>query len=115
MIYFVHCRLPPIVTSMLIDLGDLYTLLVMHACLIEPLVFGCSCIICLHTMKCSLVPSYDEHDAYICWVSYHSNDRFCISANLIGFSKCLSCSFILEDSQGSAVMRQLGHAKAYIM
>ena len=49
---------------MLIDLGDFDTLLVMHASLLEPLVFGCSCIICLHTMKCSLVPSYDELDAY---------------------------------------------------
>ena len=64
MIYFVHCRLPPIVAS--IDHGDLDTLLVMHDCLIEPLVFGCSRIICLHTMKCSLVLSYDEHDAYTC-------------------------------------------------
>jgi len=70
-----HCLLSPLVASlispciecqlaMLIDLGDLDTLLVMHACLIEPIVFGCSCIICLHTMKCSLVPSYDELDAY---------------------------------------------------
>ena len=63
MIYLFYCRLFPIVASLLIDLGDLDTLLVMHACLIEPLVFGCSCIICLHTMKCSLVLSYDEHDA----------------------------------------------------
>ena len=89
-----HCLLSPLVASlilpciecqlaMLIDLGDLDTLLVMHDCLIEPLVFGCSCIICLHTMKCSLVLSYDEHDAYTCWVSYHTNAKFCISANLI--------------------------------
>ena len=63
MIHLVHCRLPPIVASMLIDLGDLDTLLVMHACLIEPIVFGCSRIICLHTMKCSLVLCYDAHDA----------------------------------------------------
>ena len=39
MIYFVCCRLPPIVASMLIDHGDLDTLLVMHACLIEPIVW----------------------------------------------------------------------------
>ena len=45
--------------------------LVMHACLLAPILFGCSCIICLHTMKCSLVLSYDEHDAYTCWVFYH--------------------------------------------
>ena len=115
MIYFVHCRLPPIVASMVIDRGDLDTLLVMHAFFFEPIVFGCSRIICLHTMKCSLVLSYDEHDAYTCWVFYHTNDRFCTSANLICFSECLSCSFILEDSQGGAVMRQLGHAKAYTM
>ena len=92
MIYFVHCRLPPIVASMLIDRGYLDTLLVMHACLIEPIVFGCSRIICLHTMKCSLVLSYDEHDVSTCWVFYCTNDRF--SANLICFSECLPCSFI---------------------
>ena len=57
MIYFVHCRLPPIIASMLIDRGDLDTLLVMHACLIDPIVFGCSRIICLHTMQYSLVLS----------------------------------------------------------
>ena len=90
-------------------------LLVMHACLIEPPVFGCSYIICLHTMKCSLVLSYDEHDAYTCWVSYHTNDRFCTSANLICFSECLSCSFVLKDSQGGTMTRQLGHVKAYTM
>ena len=95
-----HCLLSPLVASlispciecqlaMLIDLGDLDTLLVMHDCLIEPLVFGCSYIISLHTMKCSLVLSYDEHDAYTCWVSYHTNVRFCIYANLICFSECL--------------------------
>ena len=100
MIYLDHCLLCPLVASfistciecnhtMLIDHGDFDTLLVMHACLIEPIVFGCSRIICLHTMKCSLVPSYDEHDAYTCWVYYHTNDRFCISANLICFSECL--------------------------
>lgn len=100
MIHLVHCRLPPIVASMLIDLGDLDTLFVMHACLIEPIVFGCSRIICLHTMKCSPVLSYDEHDAYTCWVFYHTNDRFCISANLICFFECLSCSFMLKDLQG---------------
>ena len=115
MIYLVHCRLFPIVASMLIDLGDLDTLLVMHACLIEPIAFGCSRIICLHTMQCSLVISYDEHDAYTCWVSYHTNDRFCTSANLICFSKCLSCSFILKDSQGGNITRQLGYVKAYKM
>ena len=87
----------------------------MHACLLSHIVFGCSRIICLHTMKCSLVLSYDEHDAYTCWVSYHSNDRFCISANLICFSECLSCSFILKDSQGNTVMRQFGHVKGYTM
>ncbi len=42
-------------------------------------------------------------------------DRFCISANLICFSKCLSCSFILEDSQGGAVRRHIGYVKAYMM
>ena len=115
MIYFVHYRLPPIVASMLIDRGDLDILLVKHACLLEPIVFGCSRILCLRTMKCSLVFPYDEHDAYTCWVSYHTNDRFCISANLICFSECLSCSFILKDSQDGAVMRPLGHAKAYMM
>ena len=119
-----HCLLSPLVASlispciecqltMLIDLGDLDTLLVMHAWLIAPIVFGCSRIICLHTMKCSLVLSYDEHDAYTCWVSRPSNDRSCFCTNLICFSKCFSCSFILGDSQG--VVRQLGHAKAYTM
>ena len=115
MILLVHCRLPPIVGYVLIDLGDLDTLLVMHACLIEPIVFGCSRIICLHTMKCSLVLSYDEHDAYTCWVSYHTNDRFCISANLICFSECLSCSFILKDSKGGTITRHIGYVKAYKM
>ena len=100
---------------MLIDRGDLDILLVMHACLIEPIVFGCSCIICLHTIKCSIVLSYDLHDAYTCWVSYHTNARFCISANLICFSECLSCSFMLKDSQGDTVMTQFGHVKAYTM
>ena len=62
MIYRDHCLLCPLVASlispciecqlaMIIDLGDLDTILVMHACLIEPLVLGCSCIICLHIMK----------------------------------------------------------------
>ena len=62
MIYLDHCLLCPLVASfistciecnhtMLIDLGDFDTLLVMHACLIEPIVLGCSCIICLHIMK----------------------------------------------------------------
>ena len=46
MIHLVHCRLPPIVASMFIDLGDLDILLVMHACLIKSIVFGWSCIIC---------------------------------------------------------------------
>ena len=96
MIYLVHCRLPPIVASMLIDHGDLDTLLVMHACLITPIIFGCSRIIYLHTMKCSLVLSYDEHDAYTCWVFYHTNESFCTSANLICFSKCLSMFFHFE-------------------
>ena len=115
-IYLAHCQVSPLVASlippciecqpsMLIDRGDLDTLLVMHACLIEPIVFGCSrIIICLHTMKFPLVLSYDEHDAYTCWVSYHTNDRFCTSANLILFFECLSCYFILEDSQGDAIM-----------
>src|SRR3954469_977327 len=100
---------------MLINRGDLDILLVMHACLFEPTVFGCSRIICLHTMKCSLVLSYDEHDAYTCWVSYHTNVGFCIYANLICFSECLSCSFILKDSQGDTVMRHIGYVKAYKM
>ena len=51
MIYLVYCRLPPIIASMLNDLGDLDILLVTHACLIEPIAFGCSRIICLHTMQ----------------------------------------------------------------
>ena len=68
MIYLDHYLLCPLVASfistciecnhtMLIDLEDFDTILVMHACLIEPVVFGCSRIICLHTMKCSLVLS----------------------------------------------------------
>ena len=73
---------------MLIDLGDFDTLLVMNACLIEPIEFGCSRIICLHSMQYSLVISYDEHDTYTCWVSYHTNDWFRHFANLICFSKC---------------------------
>ena len=126
MIHLDHCLLCPLVASFIstyiecnhtlpIYLGDFDTLLVMHACLFGPIVFGCSRIICLHTMKCSLVLSYDEHDAYTCWVFYHMNDRFCTSANLICFYECLSCSFTLEDSQGGAIMRQLGHVKAYTM
>ena len=71
--------------------------------------------ICLHTMKCSLVLSYDEHDAYTCWVSYHTNARFCISANLICISECLSCSFVLKDSQGDTITRHFGYEKAYSM
>ena len=112
MIYLVYCRLPPIGASMLNDLGVLDTSLVMHTWLIEPIVFGCSCIICLHTMKCSLVLSYDENT---CWVSYHSNDRFCIYANLICFSECLSCSFILKNSKGGTITRHIGYVKAYKM
>ena len=100
---------------MIIDLGDFDTLRVMHVCLIEPIVFGCSRIICPHTMKCSLVLSYDEHDAYTCWVSHHTNARFCISANLICFSECLSCSFILKDSQGGTITRHICYVKAYMM
>ena len=87
------CHYSECTNAMLIDSGNLDILLVMHACFIEPIVFGCSrIIICLHTMKCSLVLSCDEHDAYTCWVSYHTNDMFCTSANLICFSECLSCS-----------------------
>ena len=59
--------------------------------------------------------SYDKNDENTCWVSHHSNDRFCISANLICFSECLSCSFILKDSQGGTVMKHLGHVNAYMM
>ena len=66
-------------------------------------------------MKCSLVLSYDGHDAYTCWVSYHTNARFCIYANLICFSECLSCSFVLKDSQGITVMRHIGYVKAHMM
>ena len=77
MIYLDHCLLCPLVSSlistciecnhtMLVDLGDLDTLLVMHACLIEPIALGCSCIICLHTMTRSLVLSYDKHDENTC-------------------------------------------------
>ena len=113
MIYLVYCHLSPIIASMLHDLGDLDTSLVMHAWLIEPIVFGCSRIICLHTMKCSLVLSYDEHDAYTCLVSYHTNDRFCTFANLVCFSECLSCSFVLKDSQGGTITRHFGYEKAY--
>ena len=70
-IYLDHCLLCPLVASlistcsecnhtMIVDFGDFDTLLVMPACLIEPIVFDCSRIICLHTMKCSLVLSYDD-------------------------------------------------------
>ena len=100
---------------MLVDLRDKTTLLVMHACLIEPIAFGCSRIICLHTMQYYLVISYDEHYAYTCWVSYHKNDRFCTSTNLICFSECLSRCFVLKDSQGITVMRHIGYLKAYMM
>ena len=101
--------------TMLLALGDFDTLLVMHACLIEPIAFGCSRIICLHTMQCSLVLSKDEHDAYTFLVSYHTNDRFCTFANLVCFSECLSCSFVLKDSQGITVMRHIGYVKAHMM
>ena len=95
MIYLDHSRLSPLVPSlippciecqlaMLIDRGDLDMLLVKHACLLEPIVFGCSRIICLHTMKCSLVLSYDEHDAYTCWV---------FTTRMIGFALPLT-SFV---------------------
>ena len=100
---------------MLVDLGDFDTLLVMHTCLIEPIAFGWSRILCLHTMHHTLVLSYDKNDASTCWVFSRTNARFCIHANLICFSERLSCSFILKDSQGGVVMRQLGHAKAYMM
>ena len=87
----------------------------MHACLIEPIVFGCYHIIRLHTMPHSLVLSYDKNNENTCWVFHHRNDRCCICTNLICFSECLSCSFILKDPQGGTIMRQLGHAKAYMM
>ena len=104
-IYLDNCLLYPLVAplichysecthAMLIDHGDLDVFLVMHACLIEPIVYGCSRIICLHTMKCSLVHSYDEHDAYTCWVYYHTNDRFCTSLTSFVFpSVCHVLSF----------------------
>ena len=126
LIYLDYCHLSPLVASfistciecnhiMVIDLRDFDTLLVMHACLIERRAFGCSRIICLHTMQYSLDLSYDEHDAYTCLVSYHMNDRFCTSANLICFSECLSCSFILKDLQGGTTTRHIGYVKAYKM
>ena len=31
------------------------------------------------------------------------------------FSECLSCSFVLKDSQGITVMRHIGYVKAYKM
>ena len=86
----------------------------MHACLLQPIVFGCSHILCFHTMP-HLVLSYDKHDENTCWVSHHSNDRFCISANLICFSECLSCSFVLKDSQGGTITKHFGYEKAYMM
>ena len=100
---------------MLINLGDLDTLLVMHACLSELNVFGCASILCLHTMPYTLVLSYDKNDENTCWVSYHSNDRFCIYANLVCFSECLSCSFILKDSQGGTITSHIGQVKTYMM
>ena len=57
----------------------------------------------------------DEHDAYTCWVSYHTNNRFCNTAKLICFSECLSCSFVLKDSQGGTIMKHFGYEKAYMM
>ena len=106
MIYHDHCPLSPFVASlistcseckhaMLIDLGDLDILLVMHACLHELNVFGCTRIICFHTMPHSLVPSYDKNDDDTCWVSHHTNDWFCIHANLICFFDYLLCYFVL--------------------
>ena len=114
MIYLVHYHLPPIIASMLIDLGDFDTLRVMHACWFEPIVFGCSCLLFFHSIP-HIVISYDKNDENTCWVSHHSNDRFCIYANLICFSECLSCAFILKDSQGGTIMKHLGHVKAYMM
>jgi hypothetical protein len=90
-------------------------LIVKHACLNELNIFGCPCIICFHTMPHSLVPSYDKNEDNTCWVSHHTNDRFCIHANLICFSECLSCSFVLKDPQGGTVMKHMGHAKTYMM
>ena len=46
-------------------------------------------------------------------VYYHSNDRFCMTANLICFFECLSCSFILKDSKGGTITRHIGHVKVY--
>ena len=89
---------------MLIDLGDFDTLLVMHACLIEPIAFGCACIICLHTMKCSLVLSYDEHDAYTCLVNPLLNAWFCTNANHICVSKCLLSLLLLKELQDGATL-----------
>ncbi len=125
MIYLDHCLLCPLVASListcsecnhtrLIDLRDLDILLVMHASLIQPILFGCSCIICFHTIP-HLVLSYDKNDESTCWVSYHSNDRCYICTNLICFSECLSCSFILRNSQGISITGHIGHVKAYTM
>ena len=58
-------------------------------------------------------PFLDDHDASTCWVFYGTNDRF--SANLICFSECLSCSFVLKDSQGGNITRHFGYVKAYKM
>ena len=136
MICLDHCHLSPLVASlifpcsecnhaMLIDieialafsfmLGDLDILLVKHACLNELNVFGCARIHMLPYHATSLVPSYDKNDEDTCWVSHHMNDRFCIHANLICFSKCWPCSFVLKVSQGGAVMRHIGHGKPYTM
>src|SRR3954463_6626005 len=87
---------------------------VMNACLIEPIVFGCSCILCFHTIP-HLVLSYDKNDENTCWVSYHTNDRCCICTNLICFSECLPCSFIFKDSQGGTITTHIGYVKAYKM
>jgi len=81
MIYLDHCLLSPLVASlispciecqlaMLIDRGDLDILLLTHACLFKPIVFGCSCILCFHTIP-HLVLSYDKNDENTCWLSHH--------------------------------------------
>ena len=120
-IYLDHCLLSSLVAplichysecthAMLIYLGDLGILLVKRACLIKPNVFGCNRIICFHFMP-HLVLSYVKNDENTCWVFHHTNDRFCFQANLICFSECLPCSFVLKELHGTAITRHIGYVK----
>ena len=95
-IYLAHCQLSSLVASlilpcgecnhvMFIYLGDLDILNVTHACFIALNAFGCSSILCLHTMHYTLVLSYDKNVENTCWLFRHMNDRFCISASSFVF------------------------------